>query len=57
MEFSVCSSDLVALHALPSEEAQVSTVFIRRQDAFVSSALEAFLGCARPAQARVVAAE
>jgi LysR family transcriptional regulator, cell division regulator len=47
----------VALHALPAEEAQVATVFIRRRDAFVSSALEAFLDRARPTPARVVAAD
>lgn len=47
----------VALHALPPEEAQVATVFIRRRDAYASSALEAFLDCARPAPARVAAAE
>jgi DNA-binding transcriptional LysR family regulator len=38
----------VALHALPADEAEVATVFICRKDAFVSSALTAFLDCARP---------
>jgi DNA-binding transcriptional LysR family regulator len=33
----------VALHALPPEEAEVETLFIRRRDAFVSSALGSFL--------------
>jgi DNA-binding transcriptional LysR family regulator len=47
----------VALHALPAEEAYVDTVFIRRRDAFVSSALEAFLRSARPASRRAAAAE
>jgi DNA-binding transcriptional LysR family regulator len=39
----------VALHALPKAEAEVDTVFIRRRDAFVSSALAAFLATMRPA--------
>jgi DNA-binding transcriptional LysR family regulator len=38
----------VALHALPAAEAEVDTVFIRRHDAFVSSALAAFLAHIRP---------
>jgi len=33
----------VAIHALPSADAQVETVFIRPRDGFVSSALDAFL--------------
>jgi DNA-binding transcriptional LysR family regulator len=37
----------VALHALPENEALVDTVFIRPRDAFVSSALAAFLACVR----------
>jgi LysR family transcriptional regulator, cell division regulator len=37
----------VALHALPPEEAEVETMFVRRQGAFVSSALDCFLRCAR----------
>jgi LysR family transcriptional regulator, cell division regulator len=47
----------VAIHALPAAEARVDTMFIRRRDAFVSSALAAFLQCARPAPARLDAAE
>lgn len=38
----------LALHTLPLTEARVETVFIRRRDAFVSSALAAFVECARP---------
>lgn len=38
----------LALHDLPRADAEVDTVFIRRRDAFVSSALAAFLDCARP---------
>ena len=45
----------VALHALPPEEAEVATVFIRRSDALVSSALRAFVDCARPTAARAAA--
>jgi DNA-binding transcriptional LysR family regulator len=40
----------VALHALPSAEAEVDTVFIRRRDAFTSSALAAFLSHVCPAE-------
>jgi LysR family transcriptional regulator, cell division regulator len=46
----------VALHALPAEEAEVETLFIRRRDAFQSSALAAFLACVRPASAADAAA-
>jgi DNA-binding transcriptional LysR family regulator len=38
-----------AVHALPPAEAMVETLFVRRRDAFVSSALAAFLQHARPA--------
>jgi DNA-binding transcriptional LysR family regulator len=41
----------VTLHVLPSAEAEVDTVFIRRRDAFVSSALAAFLEHLHPAEA------
>lgn len=47
----------VALHALPAAEARVETLFIRRRDAYASSALEAFLDCARPAPRPVAVAE
>lgn len=42
-------NDLLAFHALPPGEGRADTVFIRRPDAFAPSALEAFLGFARPA--------
>ena len=45
----------VAAHTLPAAEAMVETVFIRRRDAFVSSALTAFLAEARPALGRAAA--
>lgn len=41
----------IAVHGLPPDEAGVETLFVRRRDGFVSSALEAFLACARPALA------
>lgn len=47
----------VAVHELPPHEARVDTMFIRRRDAFVSSALGAFLQCARPEPLRAEAAE
>jgi LysR family transcriptional regulator, cell division regulator len=39
----------VSVHRLPASEARVSTVFVRRREAFVSSALRAFLDRARAA--------
>ena len=37
----------VALHKLPAAEARADTLFIRRRDAYVQSALASFLDCAR----------
>ncbi|WP_448188039.1 LysR substrate-binding domain-containing protein [Azospirillum sp. sgz301742] len=48
---------LVAVHDLPPAEADVETVFIRRRDAFLSSALGAFLRHARPRVLHADAAE
>ena len=42
----------IAIHALPPAEARVETVLIRRRDAYVSSALAAFLRYAIPEPAR-----
>ena len=47
----------LALHALPAAEACVETLFVRRRDAFISSALAAFLQCARPTPLQAEAAE
>jgi len=47
----------VAVHELPPEFAEVQTVFIRRTDAYVSSALSAFLQFVRPENELHVAAE
>jgi DNA-binding transcriptional LysR family regulator len=51
----VWSATRVAVHALPPDDARVETLFIRRSDAYVSSALAAFLAHARPALARAAA--
>jgi len=45
----------VAVHALSEDEARVDTVFVRRRDGFVSSALAAFLDRARTAPLSVAA--
>lgn len=45
----------VTVHDLPTAEAIVDTLFIRRRDAFVSSALAAFLACVRPGIAQAAA--
>ena len=37
----------VSIHALPRSEAQVETLFVRRRNSFSSSAVVAFLQCAR----------
>ena len=42
----------VRVHRLPPGEGDVETVFIRHRDAYVSSALRAFLDCTRPLTAR-----
>jgi len=47
----------VALHDVPPRDAQVETLFIRRRDSRVSSALSAFLEQARPVTRRIAAAE
>ena len=45
----------VRVHRLPDGEGSVETVFIRHRDAYVSSALSAFLDIARPVLARQAA--
>ena len=40
----------IAAHKLPPHEARVTTVFAKRRDAFVSTALQRFLECARRAR-------
>jgi DNA-binding transcriptional LysR family regulator len=54
---SLWRPDPVAMHELPAAEARAETIFVRRRDAFVSSALAAFLKYARPAPVQADAAE
>lgn len=54
---TVWRPDQVAVHDLPLREAEVETVFIRRRDSFVSSALTEFLQYARLNTADSQAAE
>ena len=42
----------VRAHRLPAGEGDVDTLFVRHRDAYVSSAMRAFLDCARPMLAR-----
>jgi hypothetical protein len=44
------------MHTLPADEAKVETVFIRQRHVFASSALLAFLACARSGLAMADAA-
>ncbi|MCW5746826.1 MAG: LysR family transcriptional regulator [Alphaproteobacteria bacterium] len=50
-------ADHIALHALPVHEAHVETLFIRRRDGLLSSALGAFLEHVRPPLMQLQAAE
>ena len=47
----------VVTHDLPPEQARVDTVFVRRRERRLSSALAAFLDIARPSPLRLVAGE
>jgi LysR family transcriptional regulator, cell division regulator len=47
----------VSAHDLPPKEARVDTVFIRRSQSHLTSALSAFLAIARPSPLKLVAAE
>jgi DNA-binding transcriptional LysR family regulator len=47
----------VAMHTLPPAEARADTVFIRRSDGYVSSALTAFLAEVRPTAVQTEAAD
>ena len=53
----MCEIQIAALFGgrelgMPPEDALVDTLFVRRQDGYVSSALAAFLAAARPAWAQ-----
>jgi DNA-binding transcriptional LysR family regulator len=50
-------ADQVGMHPLPAEDAFVDTVFVRRRDGYVSSALSAFISAVRPAWPVAQAAE
>jgi DNA-binding transcriptional LysR family regulator len=50
-------ADQVGVHALPPEDAFVDTVFVRRRDGYVSSALSAFIAVMRPEWSAARAAE
>jgi DNA-binding transcriptional LysR family regulator len=54
---AVTRDQRVAIHDLPEKEALVDTIFIRRRDAFLSSALTAFLQSVCGPSARAIAAE
>ncbi|QCP52945.1 LysR family transcriptional regulator [Trinickia violacea] len=44
---NAAAQDLVGIHPIAPEKAQVATLFIRRHDAYVSSAMRAFVDVAR----------
>ena len=54
---SIWCDGSLAVHEVNDAEARVSTVFVRRHDALISSALREFLKFARPAPIRMRAAE
>jgi DNA-binding transcriptional LysR family regulator len=47
----------VAVHEIAEADARITTVFVRRDDALISSALKEFLKLARPTPVRMQAAE
>jgi LysR family transcriptional regulator, cell division regulator len=53
---NAAQQDVVAIHTLPAERAQVETVFVRRHDAYVSSAMQAFIDIARSEQGALMVA-
>ncbi|WP_109483392.1 LysR family transcriptional regulator [Paraburkholderia sp. C35] len=53
---AAAEQDIVTIHSLPPEKAQVATLFIRRHDAYVSSAMQAFVEVARSRLGPVMAA-
>jgi len=54
---SIWRDNAVSVHELPETESRITTVFVHRQDALMSSALKEFLKLARPAPVRMRAAE
>jgi DNA-binding transcriptional LysR family regulator len=54
---SLCREGRIAAHELPPEQARVDTMFIRRSQNHLSSALAALLAIARPTRPKLAAAE
>jgi DNA-binding transcriptional LysR family regulator len=54
---SMWRDNAVGVHELPEAESRITTVFVHRQDALMSSALKEFLKLARPTPLRMRAAE
>jgi LysR family transcriptional regulator, cell division regulator len=54
---SIWRDNAVSVHEVPEAEARITTVFVHRQDALVSSALKEFLKFARPVPVQMRAAE
>jgi DNA-binding transcriptional LysR family regulator len=53
---SAAEQDLVTIHTIAPDKAHVETLFIRRQDAYVSSAMQAFVEVARSGNGALMAA-
>ena len=53
---AAAEQDLVSIHTIAPEKAQVETLFIRRHDAYVSSAMSAFIDVARSQLGPIMAA-
>jgi DNA-binding transcriptional LysR family regulator len=53
---AAAEQDLVSIHAIAPEKAQVETLFVRRHDAYVSSAMSAFVDVARSQLESIMAA-
>jgi DNA-binding transcriptional LysR family regulator len=51
------SAERVAVHRLPQAEAKVETLFVRRADGYLPTALTAFLDRIRPASRSTPAAQ
>jgi LysR family transcriptional regulator, cell division regulator len=54
---SIWRDNAVSVHEVPEPESRITTVFVHRQDALISSALKEFLKFARPAPVKMRVAE
>jgi DNA-binding transcriptional LysR family regulator len=54
---SIWRDNAVSVHEVPEAESRITTVFVHRQDALISSALREFLKLSRPAPVQMCAAE